>query len=420
MARRLTLVALLAAAALALAAAAAQAVIVTPGKGRVSLELLHPGGAPGAAQPNARSNAKPLAKKNLENHGGPVMSSNTNYTIYWDPAGGASFPAGYQAGIDKYFEDVAHDSGGLLNSDSILTQYGANYDSHFGGSFVDTNAYPANGCSSAPKCLTRGQLEAELKSFVQSHSLPTDLKHAYFLLTPKGVESCTEPVGHECSAGASHRIYCAFHSDIPLGAGAFLVYASNPYVSGLECGDEANKPSGNPADETISGGLAHEHSEILTDPLLNAWYDSKKEEVADKCRTFKEATEFGTPLGKAENGSNYNELINGAKYWYQMVWSNETGACQQRQLEPPSITKMKPKSGSPTGGTSVTITGAYFTASATVTFGEVPAASVEFVNAETLVAVSPPGSPGLVDVRVTTAGGTSTIVKKDHFKYKSK
>ena len=348
------------------------------------------------------------------------MTSNTNITIFWDPAGGASFPAGYQAAINRYFEDVAADSGGLLNTDSVLAQYGANYESHFGGTYVDTDAYPANGCSSAPKCLTRAQIEAELTSFVQSHSLPTDLSHAYFLLTPAGVESCTEPAGHECSAGAQHRSYCAFHRYVSLSGGKYLIYASNPYVSGLQCGDEANKPNGGAADETISAGLAHEHSEIVTDPLLNAWYDFKGEEVADKCRTLKESTEYGTPLGKAENGSNYNELINGTKYWYQMMWSNQLEGCAQRQLEAPSITKMKPKAGSPSGNTSVTITGAHFTPSATVVFGATPAKSVEYVSSTTLVAVSPAGSPGTVDVRVTTEGGTSPIVKKDHFKYKSK
>ena len=53
-------------------------------------------------------------------------------------------------------------------------------------------------------------------------------------------------------------------------------------------------------------------------------------------------------------------------------------------------------------------------------FGATPAASVEFVGSTTLVVVSPAGSPGIVDVRVTTAAGTSPIVKKDHFKYKNK
>jgi hypothetical protein len=425
MARRLTLVALLACAVLALAATGAQAVIVTAGKTPVSIAPLSPGGGAAPAKARARSNAKPMAKSNLEPHTGTVMTSNTNYTIFWDPAGGASFPAGYMAGVNKYFEDVAHDSGGLLNTDSILVQYGAEYNSHFGGTYVDTTPYPGNGCASAPKCLTRTQLEAEIQSFVQSHSLPTDLSHAYFLLTPAGVESCTEPAGHECSAGAQHRSYCAFHSFISLGKGSYIVYASNPYVSGLQCGDEVNKPNGGASDETISAGLAHEHSETVTDPLLNAWYDFKKEEVADKCRTEKESTEFGTPLGKAENGSNYNELINGTKYWYQMMWSNETGGCAQRQLEPPTVTKVKPKTGSPSGGATSTITGTHFTAAATVVYEETggtkkSAASVEFVSSTTLVVKSPPCNPGILDIRVTTAGGTSAIVKKDHFKCKSK
>jgi hypothetical protein len=374
--------------------------------------------APGGAKANSKS---PL----IYHKGGSVMPSNTNYTLYWDPASAPEYPAGYQAGIDRYFEDLAHDSGGQLNSDSLLTQYYgnagefANYDSHFGGALIDTNPYPPSGCTAAPTCLTDAQIRTEILGYVEAHKLPIDLQHQYFLLTPQGVESCMEAASKSCSAGSTHRVYCAYHGFIPSGPTG-LIYADDPYVDGLGCDVGEEHPNGNASDATIAGGLAHEHSESVTDPRLNAWYDAKGNEVADKCRTLKASTEYGEPLGKAPNGSSYNELIDGDLYLYQQMWSNAAGQCLQRLLQLPSVTKVKPKTGSPAGGTSVTILGSGFAAPATVHFGGAAASEVVVNSATSITAVAPAGSPSTtVDVTVTTSAGTSAITAKDHFKYKS-
>ena len=425
MARRLVVAAVLACAAVAFAAGAAQAVVTTVDGHRLSYQPLRGSYAHGQAQPNVRSHAKPSKKgKGVTWHGGPVMTSNTNYAIYWDPSGAPAYPAGYEAGIDKWFGDLEHDSGGLLNTDSVLAQYHgegstfANYDSQFAGALTDADPYPPSGCSSAPKCLTREQLEAELASFVQANSLPADLTHMYFLLTPEGVESCFEEQGHECSAGAKHAFYCMYHGYIELPKGGTIIFADAPYVPGLRCGDEDNTPNNKFSDEELAGGLVHEHSEGVTDPTLQAWYENAKgNEVADKCRTFEEATEYGAPLGTAEDGSKYNQVLDGDKYWYQQMWSNEAGACRQRALELPAVTKLKPKAGPGSGGTVVTITGSGFTSTSTVAFGGVEAGGVVFNSPTSITATSPKGS-GTVDVRVTNALGTSPVVAKDHFKYK--
>jgi hypothetical protein len=371
------------------------------------------------ANPNANSSLL------LYHEGGQVMPANTNYALYWAPGGSSEYPAGYQAGIDRYFEDLAHDSGGLLNTDSVLAQYYgpaghyADYSAHFGGALVDTDPYPANGCSSAPICLTDAQIRVEIRSFVEAHKLPIDLEHAYFLLTPPGVESCTEAAGKSCSAGSSHRVYCAYHDFIEVGAAA-LIYAHDPYVVGDGCDVGEEHPNGNASDATIAGGLAHEHSEAVTDPKLNAWYDTKGNEVADKCQTANAKTEYGPPLGQTAGGSNYNELIDGDPYLYQQMWSNATGACEQRTEQIPTVTKLSPKSGSPAGGSTVTITGTAFTSPATVQFGSASATDVVVDSSTSITAVAPAGTPKTaVQVTVTTSAGTSAITKKTRFKYKA-
>ena len=358
---------------------------------------------------------------------GPVMPSNTNYTIFWAPGGAASYPTGYQSGIDRFFEDLAHDSGGVFNSDSVLAQYGdsqghfAAYSSHFGGTILDTDPYPANGCGQAPVCLTDAQFKAEIRAVVEARKLPMDLEHEYFVLTPEGVESCMEAEGKVCSDGTAPavRAYCAYHRFVEVGGSSVIVYANDPYVAGLSC-DPGQHPNGNASDATIAGGLAHEHSESVTDPLLNAWYDSKGDEVADKCRSNSPKAEFGEYLGQTAEGVNYNQIIDGHDYLYQQMWSNQAAACLQRTGEYPAITKMKPKSGSPAGGTTVTITGHGFTSPATVHFGEATATGVKVESPTSIVAVSPAGAPSTkVPVTVTTAAGTSAPTKKAQFKYKS-
>src|SRR5271154_322061 len=326
--RRVALAALLSLAVLAVGAGSASAVIVRLQRHKTV-----------SYQPVRRRGPMALDAffSNVEYNGGPVMSSNTNYAFYWDPPGAPAYPAEYQSGLDQYFEDLAHDSGGDENTDSVSSQYDdaagefANYDSHFGGAIIDEDPYPANGCKRAAICLTDLQLQKELLGYAQSHGMPTDLAHEYFMLTPPGVESCFEASGQECSAGAEHAAYCAYHSYTSAPDGV-LIYADNPYVTGNEGCDEGNHPNGKPSDGAIQGGLSHEHNESITDPEPNSgWLDiAGGEEIADKCRGFEEGTEFGPPLGTAPNGAKYNQVINGHFYWYQQEWSNQGQRCMQR------------------------------------------------------------------------------------------
>ncbi len=377
-------------------------------------------GAPNTKRANAET-------KRLEYHGGPVMTSNTNYPLFWAPGGEAAYPAGYISGIDRWFTDLAHDSGGVLNTDSVLTQYGdkeggfANYSSYFGGALIDTDPYPANGCKAAAICLTNEQLQGEIQTYVEGHGLPADLAHEYFVLTPPGVTSCFEPTGHQCSEGAENVKnfkFCAYHSYFHLG-GATYIYADNPYDQTSAC--VAESPNESPSDHAISGGLAHEHSESVTNPELETgWFNEKKEEVADKCRSANPEKELGSPLGTAPDGAPYNQLINGDEYLYQQMWSNEKGACEQRVALPPTFKKLSPKTGPTTGGTRVTIAGGGFAGTVTVDFAGTPGTDVKISSSSQLSVLSPPGSAGEASVVIHTEAGTTAASKKAVFKYKAK
>lgn len=83
----------------------------------------------------------------------------------------------------------------------------------------------------------------------------------------------------------------------------------------------------------------------------------------------------------------------------------------------PAIYSVSPVSGPVTGGTVVTITGAGFLGTTSVTFGSIPAAFFSIINDGTITAVAPAGVAGLVDVRVSTTLGTSAPTSAGQFTF---
>jgi hypothetical protein len=84
---------------------------------------------------------------------------------------------------------------------------------------------------------------------------------------------------------------------------------------------------------------------------------------------------------------------------------------------PPVVTSVAPSSGPTTGATSVTITGTGLTAATAVSFGSSPAASFTVNSDTSITATSPAHAAGIVDVTVTTAGGTSATSGADAFTF---
>jgi PKD repeat protein len=285
---------------------------------------------------------------NMDYNGGPVMPSNTDYMVLWSPGGLSAYPAEYVSGLATYFKDLARDSGGHQNVDSVSAQYNdltgafAKYQVTFGGVLLDTDPYPPTECPAAAPvtaCLTDPQIQAELTNLVTSRGLKTDLRHEYYLLPPPGVETCftndpTTGFGG-CSAGEPSNLaaFCAYHGNTTLSP--MLLYSDNPFDATNPLCQDGNNPNGI-SDGEINGGLSHEHNESITDPLPNdAWTNGvgadHGEEVGDQC-----VGQMGPPLGTAPNGAKYNQVINGHFYWYQEEWSNQTHSCLQRLTPSPA------------------------------------------------------------------------------------
>ena len=83
----------------------------------------------------------------------------------------------------------------------------------------------------------------------------------------------------------------------------------------------------------------------------------------------------------------------------------------------PTVTGVSPTSGPTAGGTTVTITGTSFTGATAVAFGTTPATSFTVTSDTTITATAPANAPHVVDVVVTTPGGSSAPSASDQFTF---
>jgi hypothetical protein len=252
-----------------------------------------------------------------------------------------TFDASYQNVINQYFTDVAHDSAGTQNVYSVATQYYDNpgpvhiqYQSTFGGSYVDKDPLPANGCDDGvdPYCLTDQQLQDEIQTVLTAKGWHGGLDHVFFLMTPNGVGSCVDAFPDQCSTNA----FCAYHSAFVDSSSEDVIYANEPYEGPYPgCTDPTQGfPSDIDADTTVNT-ISHEHNESITDPQGDAWLanDGNGDESADLC-----AYGFGTALGGTPGVDAYNQVINGHHYDLQQEYSNLDNGCIQRPGGTPSST----------------------------------------------------------------------------------
>ncbi len=243
-----------------------------------------------------------------------------------------TFDTSYESLINQYFEDVHQASGSTSNVYSVATQYTdssgpVQYLSTVGGSYVDHDPLPANGCSDGvdQACLTDLQLQTEIQNVLTTNGWHGSPTNEFFLMTPVGVGSCGDPSGSECSTD----VFCAYHSDFTDLANERVIYANEPYEGALGgcSGPGQGFPNDEDADTTINT-ISHEHNESITDPFGDAWIAADGSENGDLC-----AYNYGTAAGTAPNGQPFNQLINGHDYSLQQEFSDKGSACFQNATQ---------------------------------------------------------------------------------------
>ncbi len=236
-------------------------------------------------------------------HGGPVMTGGPTVYYIWY----GNWTGNTAVGI---LENLARNIGGTPYFNINTTYYNAS-SVHvlnwvgFGGSTTDNY--------SQGKSLSDAQVQAVVNSAITSGRLPANPNGVYFVLTSADVA--------ETSGFCSY--YCGWHTYGTI-AGSNIKYAfvGNPDRCPSACEAQSTGPNGNAGADGMASIIAHELEEATTDPNLNAWYDWRGYENADKC-----AWTYGT-VSKASNGAYYNVTWGGLNYLIQQNWVNSSsGYC---------------------------------------------------------------------------------------------
>jgi len=234
-------------------------------------------------------------------HGGPVMLGTTNkvfYIWYGNWSGNSA---------QTILEDLARGFGGSTWFNINTTYYNSSNvhvsnSMAFGGSTTDSY--------SRGKSLSDSAIQGVVSDAITSGRLPKDSNGVYFVLTSSDVTA---------SSGFCTQ-YCGWHTYGTIDSSNIKYsFVGNPDRCPSSCEAQSTGPNGNAGADGMASIIAHELSEAVTDPQLNAWYDKRGYENADKC-----AWTFGS-MSTAPNGAKYNVTLGSRNYLIQQNWVNASG-----------------------------------------------------------------------------------------------
>lgn len=257
--------------------------LLPTGKGAITLQQMA----------NVASAARKPRGNGITYHGGPVMTSGTNvYYIWygtWSSADQSILTALAQnIGGSPYFNiNTTYTNGSNVPVRNQVTFSGSRSDNYSHGTSLS---------------------DAAIQSIVAAGN-PTDTNGVYFVLTSADVNEtsgfCTQ--------------YCGWHTHATIG-GRDIKYAfiGNPARCPSACTNGTAPPNGSVGADGAASIISHELEEATTDPDLNAWYDSRGQENADKC-----AWTFGSTYS---NGTGTANMKLGARdFLIQQNWVNASG-----------------------------------------------------------------------------------------------
>lgn len=241
----------------------------------------------------------------IDYHGGPVMLGPHNiYFIWygnWTNNTALTILPQFISGLNgsSYFNtDTLYANGSgqnIANSVTMSTQVFDNY--------------------SQGTVLSDQGLQTVISSKLQSHTLPTDVNGIYFVLSSSDVDQ-------KGSLGEFCVQFCGFHNHATLnGADIKFSFVGNVArcIKNCAASNIGVGPNGNAGADGMANVMAHELNETVTDPDLNAWFDSTGQEVGDKCN-FKFGPEFTAP-----NGAPADITLGSRNFLIQENWINSSG-----------------------------------------------------------------------------------------------
>jgi hypothetical protein len=252
------------------------------------------GEVPGQARP-----ASPKRGNGITYHGGPLILGTTNvYYIWYGNWSGDS--------AETILTDFANNIGGSAYFNINTTYYNGSSvhvsnSVHYAGSTTDNYSLGTT--------LTDSGVQAVVSSAIVGGRLPKDTNAVYFVLTSADVNE---------SSGFCTQ-YCGWHTHGTIsGSDVKYSFVGNPARCPSACTNGTGSPNDNVGADGMASIIAHELEEAVTDPDLNAWYDRRGQENADKC-----AWTFGTTY--TSNGALANVRLGSRDYLIQRNWVNASG-----------------------------------------------------------------------------------------------
>lgn len=227
--------------------------------------------------------------KLLSYHNGPVMAAGASMkVIYWGARWGVtSFVGDKKTGLDALYGGF--NGSAYMSSTVEYTQSGGSAvsaASTYTGSLTDVSATPTGAPS------TSAVLSVVARNLQTAAIVPPSDGSGYY------------PVYSDQPRGTAG--YCAWHSYGTIN-GTPVQFAFFFNLDGDAGCNPSSTLSGSQGLKALANVSGHELSEAVTDPRLNAWYDSSGAENSDKC-----AWSFGSSVWL------------GDRYWkIQGNWSNK-------------------------------------------------------------------------------------------------
>lgn len=241
----------------------------------------------------------------ITNHGGHVLGGTVHVYIVWygnwNQSNGSDNALG-QGLVRTFLSSVGNSPYFNINT----TYSGVTGSVSLKGETTDTGSQGSR--------LSDSRVQTIVSSAIASGKLgPPDANALYFVLTSSNVSEnsgfCTQ--------------YCGWHTFGTI-AGSNIKYSfvgnANRCLSG--CAAQTISPNGNAGVDGMISVIAHELEETVTDPNLNAWYDSSGAENGDKC-----AWTFGSAQTLLPSGAYYNMSLGGKNFLIQRNLDASNSEC---------------------------------------------------------------------------------------------
>jgi hypothetical protein len=251
-------------------------------------------------------------------HGGPVLKSNPVpiYLIFYGNWNSTGSNTAASVSLIEHFVSTLGNSA----IEHIATTYGDNTGNVSGNVSLGGVATVSSSTN-----LSDSSLQTTVSNVLNSGALPRNANGIYMVLTSSNINEtsgfCTQ--------------YCGFHTHATLG-GVDIKYAfvGNPDRCPSGCEIQRTGPNSPAANVGGADGLinvlSHEQFEAITDPDLNAWFDTSGQEDSDKCNFNFGATSTCTSTsicsaaGKSA-AAKFNVTFGSNDWMIQQQWENAAG-----------------------------------------------------------------------------------------------